>query len=141
MVHSPRPPSESQEGADLARWLRKHKVRFCHVPNGGLRGGRTAAQLQREGVERGAPDYLVFDRPLYGGTVVLAGGGRLSPPDWPQHGTPVGIAIELKRRGGGTASAEQTEWLDALRARGWVAFVSHGAHDAIRRLTEMGFGK
>jgi hypothetical protein len=132
MVHRPRPPREGVEGQDLARWLRRRGVRFCHVPNGGTRGKREAAKLVAEGVEAGVPDYLVFDRPT------------LHPhpsPDWPERGTPVGVAIELKRVSGDSgASAEQTEWLEALRARGWVAFVAHGAKDAQRRLTEMGIG-
>lgn len=132
MVHSPRPLSEGQEGADLARWLRRHKVRFCHVPNGGLRDKRQAARLVAEGVQKGAPDYLIFDRP----TAAPEG----PQPDWPR-GVPVGVAIELKRRDGGRVSAEQAEWLEALRARGWVAFVAHGAEAAKERLKEMGFGR
>jgi hypothetical protein len=77
--------------------------RFFHVPNGGARGKAAAGKLKAEGVRPGVPDYLL---PV------------------PRVGF-VGLAIELKAKGG-TASSEQKDWLAHLEAVGWRVAVCVG---------------
>lgn len=82
------------------------------VPNGGFRSKRTAGRMWAEGQRAGVPDYLF---------PVARGGFR-------------GLAIELKSMTG-TASREQKEWIEALRAQGWRAEVCRGwacAWDVVR---------
>lgn len=82
------------------------------VPNGGDRNVIVAAKMKAEGVKPGVPDYLF---------PVKRGGFN-------------GLAIELKSMTG-TASREQKEWIEALRAQGWRAEVCRGwacAWDVLR---------
>jgi hypothetical protein len=111
--------NESVEQAWLARWLDIKCICWCHVPNGGARNMITGARLKREGVKKGVPDILIFDPP--------------------RRAQGVGVAIELKKAKGGTVSPEQVGWLAALNARGWITYVAHGADDAIRMLTDLGY--
>jgi hypothetical protein len=77
------------------------------VPNGGERNTIVGARMKAEGVKRGVPDYVL---------PVARGGFH-------------GLAIELKAKGG-RVSPEQRQWLDALRAQGWAAYVAWGADQA-----------
>lgn len=80
-----------------------------HIPNGGKRGKRTAAQLKRMGVKPGVPDLCL----------PVARGG------W--HG----LYVEMKRRDGGRVSSEQRVWLAHLAAQGYRAVVAEGHEQAI----------
>ena len=93
-------------------WIRARKppLRFAAVPNGGRRSPREAAALARQGVRKGVPDLLIFD---------------------PTRDGEVGLAIEMKRRSGGTVSPHQRDWHEALRERGWRVEVCRGADAAI----------
>lgn len=76
----------------------------------------TSAAVKRKakqmGLERGVPDLLIFEpRPPY-----------------------AGLAIELKRARGCSATSEQVEWVQRLRARGWQASVEYGSAAALRRV-------
>ena len=88
--------SEAQEGAALFHWSQIHpdfrvKTLF-HIPNGGMRNGREAAWLNRQGVRAGIPDYC------------------LPIPSGKYHS----LYIELKARGRATLSEEQRDWLRLL---------------------------
>lgn len=87
------------------------------IPNGGLRDKITASNLKREGVKPGVPDVLL----------PVARGG------W--HG----LFIEMKRRTTGkgaarkqkgSASAEQVQWAERLRSRGYGVLVTVGFEEA-----------
>lgn len=125
----PRAPTEYQECADLARWLNRRAVAYTHVPMGGKRDKKEAAILARIGTKPGVPDYLIFSPPV--------SVDESLPP--PLHSPARGVAIEMKRRRGGRVSKAQSEWMETLRACGWVAFVAHGARDAIGHLEAMGY--
>ena len=112
-------PSEASEQMALVRWLRRHRLVFCHVPNGGLRRKSEARKLKAMGTQPGVPDILVF-----------------SPPP---GGEFVGAAIELKRIGGGKVSAAQRGWIDRLGACGWATFVAAGHTEAERWLSSLGY--
>lgn len=108
-------PTEQQEAETLAAYLRVHKYYFTHIPNetgGDAAARRRAVRMKRAGVSRGFPDYLIY-----------ANGYR--------------IAIELKRRKGGTATKEQKDWLTVLSEYGYNAAICHGAHEAIEFIEEV----
>ena len=102
--------SEEKEQMKLAAYLDGQKFLWCHVPNGGHRRKTVAASLKRQGVKSGCPDVLVF--------------------------APIQAAIELKRKSGGSVSANQRKWLDALGNAGWDTYVARGADKAIEWLVE-----
>jgi len=102
--------SEEKEQMKLAAYLDGRKFLWCHVPNGGHRRKTVAASLKRQGVKSGCPDVLVF--------------------------APIQAAIELKRKSGGSVSANQRKWLDALSNAGWETYIARGADSAIEWLVE-----
>lgn len=84
----------------------------CAVPNGGRRNPLEAARLKAEGVSRGVPDWLCFERGKDGS---------------------IGLALEFKSpTGRGRVSTEQREWLDHLARIGWRVAVVTSAQDAWR---------
>ncbi len=106
--------TENQEQAALMEWARLlernyPELRLLHaVPNGGQRGGRTAAILQRTGVKSGVPDLCL---------PVARGGFH-------------GLYIELKRIKGGVLSINQKTWLGLLAKEGYKAVMCRGWLDA-----------
>ena len=95
-------PSESTEQRNLFTWAAMQSAAWpqlrllYHVPNGGYRTATEAARFRAEGVRPGVPDLCL---PVA------------------RHGCH-GLYIELKRRRGGRASAEQMQWISNLRAEG-----------------------
>lgn len=83
----------------VAVYLDMLKVRWCHVPNGGVRGYKTAAKLKRQGTKPGVPDVVIFE------------------PRGKFHG----LMIELKVKGN-KPSATQVEWLNGLSKNGYATF-------------------
>lgn len=114
-------PTEEQEQVAVVKFLRRAGVLFTHPPNGGYRSKAAGARMKRLGTSPGVPDLLVFS----------------SPPNEPDR---VGVAIEMKRRKGGTVSLSQERWMRGLEEMGWVVFVAKGAEEAIMRLRELGYG-
>ena len=114
-------PTEEQEQVAVARFLRRAGVLFTHPPNGGYRSKAAGARMKRLGTSPGVPDLLIFS----------------PPPNEPER---AGVAIEMKRRKGGTVSLAQERWMRGLKDNGWIAFVAQGAEEAILRLRELGYG-
>ena len=112
--------SELSEQIALVAELRKRKIVFCSVPNGGLRKKGEAVRLKMSGVERGVPDLLIFDPP-------------------PLHPEKSGVALELKVKGG-TVSDDQRRWLKRLGDRNWITLVCYGASEALEELCRLGYG-
>jgi hypothetical protein len=114
------------EYLDLKGWL------YTHFPAGEYRPKRTGAKLKRMGLKRGVPDMLIFERWNYGACCdsctgaddvcyELAGEACESyQMRDDQYGR--GVAIELKSPKG-RPTKEQTEWLAALKNRGWSVHV------------------
>jgi len=75
-----------------------------HIPNGGLRGKREAANLKASGVKSGVPDIHL-------------------PAKCGQYG---GLYLELKKIKGGSVSPEQKDWIDFLTGQGYAAYVVKG---------------
>lgn len=104
----------------LARWLRARKLVFLHVPNEGRRTHYVAARLKAEGLQAGAPDYLIFSA---------------------TDDAPRGAAVELKRQKPDfrPPTPLQKGWLERLEALGVRTVVGAGAADAISQLQELGY--
>lgn len=127
-------PLEDEEHETVADWLTAKGVEFHHSPNGGKRPQSTkegkdgkpitysveAQKLKRMGTKAGFPDILIIDR----------------PPRYPEA---PGAVVEMKRRKGGTLSADQKKMLGKFAARGWRTFVAKGADQAIAWLQEQGY--
>ena len=105
--------TEHVEAVTLMRVVKLHEAKYpalrmlFAVPNGGDRHPAVAAKLKAEGVKAGVPDYLM---PVPSGDYI-------------------GLAVELKTMTG-SASREQKDWLQALRAAGWRAEVCKGWESA-----------
>lgn len=102
-------PTEDAEQRQVVAWLRIHGYAFHHSPNetgGSMEAKRRAGRMKALGTSRGFPDLLVFAR-----------GKR--------------IAIEMKRKKGGTATKEQRSWLTRLTNYGFESAICHGADEAI----------
>lgn len=109
--------AESWHQITLASYLDRAGLVWCHVPNGGRRGKREAAELRMAGVKAGVPDVLVFT---------------------PAKDAPKGCALELKALKG-TVSEEQRTWLAQLAGLGWAVVVAYGYEDAITQLKTLGY--
>lgn len=118
--------SETSEHIAVADWLRAHRVIFIHCPNERVRRGPVGPwighlkKLERMGVAKGFPDFLIFDR----------------PPELPQF---VGATLELKVKGRKPGAA-QDAWLSTLGDHGWIIAVANGAGAAIKVLEAWGYG-
>lgn len=119
-----RDPSEHQEQAAVAAWLRAHGVDHFAVPNGGRRDAREASKLKAEGAVAGVADLILTDPPPARPGIVV-------------------VAIEMKKRNGGDGGSKaQREWLARHRAKpGWLAEIKDGAQEAIAWLVELGYGR
>ncbi|MEE1054398.1 MAG: VRR-NUC domain-containing protein [Acutalibacteraceae bacterium] len=84
-----------------------------HIPNGGKRNAREAANLKRQGVKAGVPDICL----------PVARGGY--------HG----LYIELKV-GNNKPTEKQKEWQKKLNKQGYLSVVCYGWQQAVRTLTE-----
>ena len=107
-------PTEHQEQAALFAWSDwmetvMPELSLMHaIPNGGKRDKVTAARLKAEGVKPGVPDIC------------------LPVPRGDKHG----LYIEMKRRRGGSVSADQLKWLDNLMRQGYECHVCRGCEEA-----------
>jgi hypothetical protein len=101
---------ESEKQTALFEWAALAKGKYpeldllYHVPNGGSRNKIEAGRLQAQGVKAGVPDLC------------------LPVPRGEYHS----LYIELKRIKGGSASAEQEQWIDFLRGQGYAAEICKG---------------
>ena len=104
----------------VVKALKRQKVLFCAVPNGGFRQKFSAVRLKREGVTPGVPDLLIFSAPP--GAVESARG----------------VAIEMKTKKG-RVSPEQAGFHASLTACGWLVFVCRGSDEALAVLVDLGY--
>lgn len=123
---------EADHGRLLATWLKQRGILFLHVPNEGVRSVMTASDLIKQGLQPGAPDYLIFSV-------------RPSPPPG-NYPPPAGVAIELKRVGWKPKNKAdkarllmQQEFLDNLAREGWATKICYGWEDAVKFLQELGY--
>lgn len=110
----PKIPTEYQEAVLLCDYCSVKRIPIVHIPNEGRRSNWEGLKMQRTGLSRGFPDYLI---PLARST----------------HGA---LFIELKRKSGGTVSEDQRKWLAYLAKQGYKVCVAQGADEAIKLLEE-----
>jgi len=128
-VRTARAPRVDHEGAEqmaLIRWLYGEQQRgeavgalydvTYHVPNGGQRNKKTAADLKRQGVKAGVSDLVVME-------------GR---------GGWLGLYLEFKATPPNHAAtaASQKEWLEKADHRGYCAVLARGLEEAKAVLRE-----
>ncbi len=101
-------PYEDLEQIKFSVWLTKNGIRHTASANGGKRNMMTAIKLKRMGVSAGFPDI------------------EIPYPTEKYHG----LYIEMKRKKGGTVSANQAQWLEYLNSVGYHAVVVRGFEDA-----------
>ena len=115
---------ERQECIAFAQWLRLHKIRFLHVPNGEERPKKKIVTksgkiiqicpsgnvLKAMGVQKGFPDFIIWVKNKYHGALV----------------------IEMKQKNDGIISMEQQDWIDGLIDGGYLALACNGWDDARR---------
>lgn len=108
-------PLEAQEQTYLFQWasdmgdLKWPELHFMYaIPNGGSRHKLEAANLKKQGVKSGVPDVML--------PVARQG----------YHG----LYIEMKRRRGGTLSADQKNFIKFLQAQGYRVERCNGFHAA-----------
>lgn len=105
--------TEAQEQKALFQWAGYAEQQYPelkllhHIPNGGKREARTAANLKKEGVKAGVPDICL---PV-------------------ARGQYHGLYIELKA-GKNKTTAKQKEWLNALNQEGYATKVCYGWSEA-----------
>lgn len=124
------PPTERDIQRQVAQYLNRLGVLWCHVPNEGHgkrgRGGAIrGAILRAEGLKSGVPDVLIFTPP------------KKSPDGEDVHRS--GLALELKREKGGRLSESQRTWLNRLNESGWATAVANGFDEAIKVLRSYGY--
>lgn len=115
--------TEAQEQRALFQWAGLAEQQYPelkllhHIPNGGKRDARTAANLKKEGVKAGVPDMCL---PV-------------------ARGQYHGLYIELKTAKG-KVQKNQNEWLNALNKEGYATKVCYGwleAKESIERYLEL----
>lgn len=107
-------PTEAEEARKLTQYLKLNRFCFLHIPNERKATARQIAELKRQGLQKGAPDYLIFT----------------------QKGL---IAIELKRamKSKSKVSNEQKEFIANLNEFKYCkAFLAYGANEAIEILKD-----
>lgn len=111
--------SESDEQKVVIEWANIQACKYpvlrmlYHIPNGGYRPGKTARNLQKEGVKPGVPDlHLPVSRNR-------------------KHG----LWIEMKV-GKNTTSKNQEKWINRLIEEGHEVKVCYGADEAIKAIKE-----
>lgn len=106
-------PLESTEQVALFQWATSASCTYpeldllYHIPNGGLRNKKVAANLKAEGVKSGVPDlHLPVARGKY-------------------HS----LYIEMKSKSG-KPTLNQKEWMSRLNEQGHLALVCYSCEDA-----------
>lgn len=115
-------PTEAEEQIVLVEWLERQGLRLTSVPNSTWTSSwKQKTMNRRTGLRAGFPDLIVLIAPHQ----AKDGVGRL-------------LALELKRRKGGTVSPQQKEWiaaLNGLRSPSIDSVVAHGAEEAIEYIS------
>ena len=106
-------PLEDTEQKALCNYLRKEKLLFFSVPNGGTRNKKEAQTLKQTGLLKGVSDLVILtDNKV--------------------------IFLELKRRKGGVISKEQKTFLEKVNVFDYaIGIIAYGYEDAIFQLEEL----
>lgn len=108
---------EALEQSILINWCNLQKCKYpeldliFHIPNGGTRNKREAANLKKQGVKAGVPDLML-------------------PVARKKHH---GLFIEMKF-GKNKTTDNQDSWIEALKGQGYLCKVCNGAGEAIETI-------
>lgn len=108
----------------VANWLRINEVCFAHYPAGGSRNKIEAANLKRQGTQKGIADIMIFDPP-------------------PKAPFLRGMVLEMKRPEKKKTSIRkpQREWFYHFLRRGWIIAAAYGSKEALEKLRFWGYDK
>lgn len=124
-------PTEDQEQMAFVQWLRLKNIPHFRVPNETFtKSFKQKAKNKALGVSSGVPDLFV---------VIPAIKWRFSvivDADKDLYATTRLVAIEMKRKKGGTTSANQKQWLETLNSAGIESVVCKGCEEAIKFVEE-----
>ena len=121
-------PEAVEQRMFVKRWRMDPRTRdlpASAIPSGGNRSAREGAMMKADGLERGLPDWMLWQ---------AEAPWPVSPPAGPEP--KVGLALEFKAPGAGRVSPEQKGWHDALRQNGWQVAVVDSARDAWAIVTD-----
>ena len=124
--------SEHTEQVYVCQWLRRRGIIHCSIPNGAPMSFTQRAYMVAEGLTKGFPDLLIFNKPnkSYKARDVK---GRECDLLY------CGVALEMKREFGGVQSEAQKICQKALEENSWLYILAHGADEAIKELTKLGY--
>jgi hypothetical protein len=110
------PESESNQQEIVIKYLRLAypDALYCASAGGMRTSYLQAIKMKRTGYVKGFPDLFIYE------------------PRGEYHG----LAIEMKKEKGGTASPEQKRWQDDLRNRGYCSYICKGSEEAIKQIDE-----
>ena len=110
------PESESNQQEIVVKYLRLAypEALYCASAGGMRTSYLQAIKMKRTGYVKGFPDLFIYE------------------PRGEFHG----LAIEMKKEKGGTASPEQKEWQEQLRNRGYCSYICKGNEEAIKVIDE-----
>lgn len=103
--------SEASEQKALIKWCEYANIPIFHIPNGGTRNPKEAAELKRQGVKPGVPDLFI---PL-------------------PRGSKHGMFIEMKY-GKNKLTEKQEKWLSYLSQQGYECQVCYSCESAVSRI-------
>ena len=101
------------EWAAMMSYLKPELRLMYHIPNGGSRNEREAANLKRQGVKPGVPDVCL---PV-------------------ARGDKHGLYIEMKAKGN-KPTEKQKEWLEALKKQNYATAVCYSWDEAVEVITK-----
>jgi len=128
-------PTEYQEACTFVDWLELQRqagkvLDYCHIANESYGGTRAdllrGMKLKRQGRKKGVFDYQIFCMYPYFQHASFDPFGQPLPRIQGRV-----ICVELKKRNGGTVSAEQKYWQEVYKTCGIPAKICHGADEAI----------
>lgn len=121
-------PTEEQEQMAFVQWLRLKGYAHFRVPNETYtKSFKQKAKNKALGVSSGVPDlFVVVPRPY------RCWCGECSEDSLKGATIPTLVAIEMKRKKGGTTSANQKQWLKTLNEAGIQSVVCKGCDEAIK---------
>lgn len=125
-------PTEEQEQMAFVQWLHLKGYRHFRVPNETYtKSFKQKAKNKALGVSSGVPDLFVLIPNTGAIRMYLAEIDRGGHADYlpPKNRL---IAIEMKRKKGGTTSTNQKQWLKTLNEAGIQSVVCKGCDEAIK---------
>jgi hypothetical protein len=110
------PESESNQQEIVIKYLRLAypDALYCASAGGMWTSDSQRIKMARTGYVKGFPDLFIYE------------------PRGEYHG----LAIEMKKEKGGTASPEQKRWQEQLRNRGYCSYICKGKDEAIKIIDE-----